>query len=293
MSLAKFINIDEIEYKYNLEFISDVRNKYHNDIITIFNDDLSNYSMIEINDPEINIILAIYYNTKGNTERAINILIGVGDYPRALCTLGILYKQSNNDKSLECFKKAANMGDKNAINNLAFQYYLMRNIDMFEFYNNMLEDDNKYINLALFELNINNNYNIALEYIIKACSKTSILNHRAYYIYANDFLLNNNNNEYYKNLFLGFKIKPKKQHIETLIKNTIPEFRYLLCHKYDYPIELFGKYDESILNLNCQIIINKVCPVCLNKDTNIKLKCMHTFCESCMIKHKKCILCRN
>lgn len=288
MSKPEIINIDYIEYEYNLDFLPEIKNKHHNDIINIFNGNLSNYSMIEINDPEINIILAIYYTCNNNTEKAINTLIINSDYARSQCTLGIMYNNKNDTtKSIECFEKAYKMGDKNAINNLVFQYYLTNNSIMFHYYNNMLDDDKKFINLALFELNINNNYNVGLEYIIKACSYNS---YRAYYIYAMDFLIKNGlNDEFYKNLFNGLKIKKVKKHVEYLIKNTTPELRLLLCYKNDYPVEIFDKYD-----INCQIIKNKVCPVCLiKKELNIKLNCNHSFCESCFIKYKKCILCIN
>ncbi len=287
-----FSNVDDIEYEYNLDFLPEIKKKYNDDIITIFNGDLSKYSMIEINDPEINIILAIYYSYNKNIEKAINILIINNDYPRALCTLGILYKQWDESKTIECFEKAYKMGDNNCINNIAYQYYLIKDINNFNKYNDILEDDKKYINLSLMELYINNNYNIGLEYIIKACKYN---NHRAYYIYAMDFLLKNGiNDEFYKNLFNGFKIKPVKKYFDYLINNTTPEFRIMLCHKNDYPIELFSKYDKSVSPdiIKCQIIKNKVCPVCLiKKEFNIKLSCHHSFCESCFIEHKKCILC--
>jgi hypothetical protein len=286
-----FTSVDDIEYEYNLDFLPEITNKYNTEIIDIFNGDLSNYSIYEINHPEIIIILAIYYNCNNNKERAINILINIGNYPRALCTLGVLYKQNDDIKSIECFIKAADMGDKNAINNLAYQYYLMNNIEQFFHYNNLLDDDKKLVNLALFELNINHDYQKGLEYIKEACNYNSF---RAYYIYAHDFLNKNNINIFYENLFNGFKLKPRKQYIDLLIKNTTPELRVYLCYKYNYSIELFRKYDNSILkDITCEIIKDKVCPVCLNKNINIKLKCLHSFCESCFIHHKKCILCVN
>jgi hypothetical protein len=296
MFKPKVINVEDIEYQYTLDFLPEIKNKYYNDIITIFNGDLETlehkYSNIKLNDPEINIILAIYYNCNKNIEHAINILNINSDYPRSLCTLGVLYKQYDESKTIECLEKAYNMGEQNAINNLAYQYYLINDIDNFNKYNNLLVDDKKYINLALVELYVKNNYNIGLEYIIKACGYNS---YRAYYIYAMDFLLKNGvNDEFYKTLFNGFKIKPVKKNIDYLIKNTTPEFRFILCYKYDYPVELFSKYDSSVSPdiIKCQIIKNKVCPVCLiKKEFNIKLSCYHSFCESCFVEHKKCILC--
>ncbi len=289
-----FSSVDDIEYQYNLNFLPEIKNKYNDDIINIFNGDLSNYSIYETNDPEINIILAIYYSNTDNRQRAYNILININEYPRALCTLGVMYNQNNytTDETLECFIKAYELGEKTAIYNLAYQYYLMNDINNFNKYNNMLDDESKFINLALFELNMNHNYDKGLEYIKKACVSN---NYRAYYIYAYDFLKNNIGDEFYKNLFLGFKIKPKKQYIEFFIKNTTPELRYLLCYKYDYPIEEMCKYDNLLSQdiIKFQIIKDKVCPVCLIKTLNIKLKCNHSFCESCIINYKKCILCIN
>ncbi len=287
-----FKRIEDIEYEYNLEFLPEIKDKYFCDIFNIFNNEISIYN--DITDPEINILLAIYYNCMSNKERAINILICIDYYPRALCTLGVIYSSMDTEMSLNFLIKAANMGDSNAINNLAYQYYLLNDVDKFHHYNNLLEDEKKFINLALFEYKKNNNYNAGLEYIIKACNYN---NHRAYYIYAIDFLSkNSNDNSFFEYLFKAFKIKPKKQYVEAFISETTPELRFLLFNtignKCNFPIELFIKYDDKLNNLECQILKNKKCPVCLLKeDINIKLKCHHSFCESCFIKHKKCILC--
>jgi hypothetical protein len=287
-----FETVDDIEYNFNLVFLPEIRNKYNDEIIQIFNDDLSNYSVYEINDHEINIIVAIYYNCKGNLEKAINILLGINHYPRALCTLGVFYKKNNDDKSLECFINAANMGDINAVNNLAYQYYLSNNISMFHQYNNLLDDEKKSINLALYELNINHNYTKGVEYIKKAFEYNS---YRAYYIYAMDFIAGDINNidEFYKHLFIGIKLKPMIKYIQHFINTTSTELRFLLCHKFDYPIESFSKYDNSISNVSCRILKDKTCPVCLSKkELNIKLSCNHLFCDLCLMKHKKCIMCK-
>jgi hypothetical protein len=292
-----FTTIDDIEYEYNLEFLSNIKNTYKTNIIDIFNSNLANYSILEKNDPEINIILAIYYNCNNNKDKAIQILTSIETYSRALCTLGVMYTAVDTNISIEYLLKAANLGDMNAVNNLAYQYYLQYNVlddseKMFHHYNNLLDDERKFINLALFEYKIKNNYNIGVEYIIKACELNS---YRANYLYAIDFLCKNTTDDtFYKYLFIGFKIKPKKQYIKMFINDTTPEIRFLLFNKYDYPIESFIKYDKTLNNLNCKILKNKVCPICLiKKKLNIKLKCSHSFCDLCFIKYKECILCNS
>ncbi len=213
---------------------------------------------------------------------------------RALCTLGVIYKCENDDvNSIDFLQKSADLGNEDAINNLAYEYYLMNNEEMFYKYNNLNNIESKLINFALFELNIKNNFVDGEKYIKEAIKYN---NHRAYYIYATLFVKDKKSSEFYKYIFNSLKLKLKKQYIEYLINNSTPKIRFLLCHKYDFPIELFSKYDESILTLqsaDISIIKNYItCPVCLNKyNLNIKLKCHHSFCELCFIKYEKCILC--
>ncbi len=287
-----FDSIEDIEYNYCLDFKENIKYEYNNDIIKIFNNELNDYSNYENNHPEINIILAIYNNCMGLYNKAISILINMPNNSRALCTLGVIYKCCNDDiNSIEYLKKSADLDNKDAINNLAYEYFLMSNEEMFHKYNNLNTIEARLINLAIFELNIKNNTIIGEKYITEALKYN---NHRAYYIYAALFIKNKNSYEFYEYLFRSIKLKMKKQYMEYLINYSIPEVRFLLCHIYDFPIEIFSKYDKSILTIKSDnsIVKNIRCPMCLTKnELNIKLKCHHSFCKLCFIQYKKCMLC--
>jgi hypothetical protein len=279
-----FKNVSEIEYTYNLDFKSDIIEKYNDEIINVFNGNY--YYYYNTTDIEIQIILAIYHMIHNNLIIAKQtLLLASINNSNALCTLGIYYKcyEKNDTDAIDCFTRSNN---QISIINLAYEYYLMNNINMFLKYNDMIIDENKFIHLSLYELNINNNKDLGLEYIKKACEYN---NARAFYIYSNFFSINLIDK--INTLFKCIKIKPKKQYINDLKSICSPELRFILsndCTEYSF-------YDDTILNTKLLQVINDnhKCPVCLlitNK--NIVFKCLHRICFECFIKFKeKCIIC--
>ena len=286
------MNIEDIELEYNLDFEPEIKNKYANIIIDLFNNNCPDY-YINNDDLDIQIIIALYYFSKNDYDKSINILLDVHNngYVRATCSLGILYNILNDkDKSIIYFIDAIDKNHIQASTNLAYEFLCQGKFDLFLFYNKIgLDngDQNALINLAIYYWNINKEHNKAIE-IFNNLFNNNSFNYRAYYEYAKLVKDINQKKEY---LIKAIQLKPKKCYIDMLTKITGNYERYILYIKNNIYNSTTIKYLENNISKYSR------CPTCFHK-CNMKkelftLKCNHSFCNNCIMKHCniKCCIC--
>jgi hypothetical protein len=284
-------NIEEIEFDNNLDFKDEIKIKYNNIIIEIFNG--SNKYINTIN-TELQIILGLYYIKTKNYDKAYNILLfahNIGDLD-ATCTLAIFYHtyRNNRQKAIEYFKYAADRGHTLAANNLAFEYLSIGEFDLFFKYNdidNNMNNENALINHGIYLYNVLKDYDNSEECF-------NINNYRAYFEYSKLVP----NIEYKKQLLIkAIKLKPKKIYIDMLKKITDDFERNELYKKNNINTNIFKNYDNNQFNITNNLNRFNRCPICINNNNYkielITLKCNHSFCNDCIKKYckKKCCIC--
>jgi hypothetical protein len=219
------MDLEEIELHYNLDFEKDVKKKYENIIIDIFNnmcpDNYYNINNLNDNDIDIIIIVALYYISKKEYNIATNILININNNNinnRATCTLGILYNiLDDKDKSIYYFKLGANNNHILSATNLAFEYLCQGEFNEFLLYNKIgldKDDENAMINMGIYKWNVLKEYKSAEDIFNKLLESN---NFRAYYEYAK---LVNDVNQKKELLLKAIRLKPKKTYIEMLNINN-------------------------------------------------------------------------
>jgi hypothetical protein len=289
------LNIEQIEFDYNLDFKQEIIDKYENNIIDIFNNNHQIYT--NINNNEIKIILALYYisiNDYNKGRELLLILHNMGDMD-ATCTLGIFYHTCYNDKktAMEYFKNSADRGHLLSSLNLAFEYLCDGEFELFLKYNNIennMNDGFSLINHAIYLWNIKKDYINSEKYFKIAFNEYN--NYRAYFEYSKLI----NDIEIKKELLIkAINLKPKKIYIDMLKKYTNNFERYELYKTYDINTNVFKNYDSLQFNIINNLSRYTICPCCINnyKIELITLKCNHSFCNDCIKKYcnKKCCIC--
>jgi tetratricopeptide (TPR) repeat protein len=293
----EMMNLEDIELYCNFDFEPEIKKKYSNIIIDIFNNKCPGKYYNNSIDTDMMIIIALYDISKKDYENAIDILLEAinRDSMRALCTLGILYNILNNkEKSIYYFKKGADKGHILSSTNLAFEYLCQGEFDLFLKYNQIGldktegSDENALINKAIYLWNVLKNYDeatIVFNKIIKT-------NYRACYEYAK---LVGNVEQKKELLINAIKLKPKICYINMLKKITNNFERYELYKNYNIKTETFQNYDN--INQKYHMSRYSQCPICIKTNSNkielFTLKCDHSFCRNCIKKYckKNCYLC--
>jgi hypothetical protein len=291
------MDIEDIELNCNLDFEPEIKNKYNHIIIDIFNNNCPDY--YNNDNTDVQIIIALYYYSKKNIDKSINILLGAHNKGnlRATCTLGILYNILNDkENSIKFFTHGSDNNHILSSTNLAYEYLCQGQTDLFIYYNkNGLDknDENALINLAIYYWNVEKKYNNAID-IFKNLFINN--NYRAYYECAK---LVKNINEKIEYLTQAIKIKPKKTYIDLLIKMTGDYERYILYKNNNINITKFINIDNAITIKYLENDMSKYsrCPICINFSNQKKelftLKCNHSICNICIMKYcqKKCCIC--
>jgi tetratricopeptide (TPR) repeat protein len=293
------MNIEEIELYCNFDFEPEIKEKYSNIIIDIFNNKCPGLYYNNNMDADMMIIIALYDISKQDYESAIDMLLEAikRDNMRASCTLGILYNILNNkEQSIYYFKKGADKGNILSSTNLAFEYLCQGEFDLFFKYNQIglnYNDENALINQSIYYWNVLKNYEEATKNFNKIINK----NYRACYEYAK---LVGNIEQKKELLIKAIKLKPKICYINMLKKITNNFERYELYKKYNIKTESFQNYDNFEFNIKFNISRFSRCPICINyKQTSsnkielFTLNCDHSFCGNCIKKYCKnnCFLC--
>ncbi len=294
------MNLEEIELHCNFDFEPEIKHKYGDMILDIFNnmcpDNYNNYNNYNM-DPDIMIIIALYYISKKEYEKAIKLLLDAINFSnctnlRAICTLGILYNILNDkDKSIYYFKMSSDKGHVLSSTNLAYEYLSQGEFDLFFKYNLIgldYNDDNALINQGIYLWNILKDYNKAIDIFKKLINN----NYRACYEYAK---LVGNIEQKKELLIKAIKLKPKKSYIDMLKKITNDFERYELYKNYNIKTQIFKNYDNIEFNIKFNISKFSRCPCCIKSEKVelLTLKCNHSFCINCIKKYcnNKCCLC--
>jgi tetratricopeptide (TPR) repeat protein len=295
------MNLENIELYCNFDFEPDIKKKYENIILDIFNNMCPGNYYSNNMDDDMMIIIALYDISKKDYETAIDMLLEAINRNskaslRASCTLGILYNILNNkEQSIEYFKFGAEKGHILSATNLAFEYLCQGEFDLFIKYNKIglyCNDENALINEGIYLWNVVKNYNKAT-YIFNKMIDT---NYRACYEYAK---LVGNIKQKIELLIKAIKLKPKKSYIDMLKKITNDFERYELYKKHDIKTHTFKNYDNFEFNIKFNISNFSRCPACIKYKPNsdkielFTLKCNHSFCSNCIKKYcqKNCCLC--
>lgn len=292
-----YLSVEEIEFENNLDFKDEFINKYHNIIIDIFNKNYNKY--INSNDDNINIILALYYISTYDYNKAYELLtfIHISGNLDGTCTLGIFYHTYYNDKNvaMEYFKIAADRGHLLSSLNLAFEYLCNGEFELFLKYNNInnnMNDGFALINHAIYLWNIKKDY-VNSEKFFKIAFY-NYYNYRAYFEYSKLI----SNIELKKELLIkAIKLKPKKIYIDMLKKITDDFERFELYKNYNINSKSVYNYDKLQFNIINNLSRYSRCPCCINNNNYkmelIVLKCNHSFCINCIKKYckKKCCIC--
>ncbi len=292
------MDLDTIELYCNFDFEPEIKEKYGDIILDIFNNMCPGKYYNNYMDTNIMIIIALYDISKKDYEGAIEMLeiaITRGSY-EASCTLGILYNILNNkDKTIYYFKLGADKGHIQSSTNLAYEYLSQGNFDLFLKYNQLgldCNDENALINRAIHLWNVLKNYNSAI-IIFKNLINN---NYRACYEYAK---LVGNIEQKKELVVMAIKLKPKKSYIDMLKKLTNDFERYELYKNNDIKTDIFKNYDNFEFNIKFNICKFSRCPSCYKdaqKSYKVELytlKCNHSFCGNCIKKYckNKCCLC--
>jgi len=299
----KMMNLDDIELYCNFDFEPEIKKKYGNMIIDIFNNKCPGKYYDNNMDTDMMIIIALYDISKKDYENAIDMLLEAINRDsiastRASCTLGILYNILNNkEQSIYYFKKGADKGDILSSTNLAFEYLCQGEFDLFLKYNqigldNQTEgsDENELINQAIYFWNVLKNYDKAINNFNKIINT----NYRACYEYAK---LVGNIEQKKELLIKAIKLKPKICYINMLKKITNNFERYELYKNYNIKTDSFQNYDNFEFNIKFNMSRFSRCPICIKTNSDkielFTLKCDHSFCGNCIKKYCKnnCYLC--
>jgi hypothetical protein len=295
------MDLEDIELYCNLDFDPDMKKKYENIIIDIFNN-FNNMCPDNNNqdNPDIMVIVALYYISKKEFTTAINILLEAinNNYNYNIsCTLGIILNILNKkEDSIKYFKLGADNNHILSATNLAYEYLCQGNRDLYFYYNNIgliNNDENAQINKAIYLWNFKKDI-ISAEEIFNNLSN----NYRAYYEHAK---LISDINKKKELLMKAIQLKPKKPYIDMLISLTGDYERNLLYKKYNININKLINIDNSITIRYLENDISRYsrCPTCYNNITSniktelFKLKCNHSLCNDCIIKYCKnnCCIC--
>ncbi len=299
------MDLDAIELYCNFDFEPEIKEKYSDMIIDVFNNMCPGAYYNNNIDTNMMIIIALYDITKKDYKNAIDILeeaiqrskTNSPEYFRTYCTLGILYNiLDDKDKSIHCFKIGADEGHLQSSTNLAYEYLCQGEFDLFFIYNQIgLEhnDDNALINRGIYLWTVVKDYNGASE-ILKYLINNN--NYRACYEYAK---LVGNINQKIEYLLKAIKLKPKRTYIDMLKKFTNEFERYELYKRHDIKTDIFKNYDNFEFNIKFNISKFSRCPSCYkdaqksHKVELYTLKCNHSFCSNCIKKYckNKCCLC--
>lgn len=290
------MDLDAIELYCNFDFEPEIKKKYGNMIIDIFNNECTGKYYDNNMDADMMIIIALYDISKENYESAIEMLEeaikreGTASL-RAICTLGILYNILNDkEKSINYFNIGAEKGHILSSTNLAYECLCQGEFDLFLKYNQIgldNNDDNALINQGIYLWNVSKHYNKASD-IFKKIINT---NYRACYEYAK---LVGNLDQKKELLLKAIQLKPKKIYID-MLKNITTNFeRYEFYKKYNIKNDIFKNYDN--VEFNCKFNLSKFsrCPACFNSIKQLfTLQCNHSFCSNCIKKYcnKKCCVC--
>ncbi len=299
------MDLEDIELYCNLDFDPDMKKKYENIIIDIFNNMCpDNYYTInnDNNNPDIMIIVALYNISKKEFTLAINILLVAfsikinNNYNYNIsCTLGIILNILNNkEDSIKYFKLGADNNHILSATNLAYEYLCQGDRNLYFYYNNIgliNNDENALINKAIYLWNFKKDISSA-EDIFNNLSN----NYRAYYEHAK---LVSDINKKKELLMKAIQLKPKKSYID-MLKNITGDYeRNLLYKNYNININKLINIDNSITIRYLENDISRYsrCPICINinyeKTELFKLKCNHSFCYNCIINYcqNKCSIC--
>ncbi len=300
------MDLDDIELYCNLDFDPDMKKKYENIIIDIFNNMCpDNYYRIndDNNNSDIMVIVALYYISKKEYIVAINILLEAINtninnninYYNISCTLGIILNILNKkDESIKYFKIGADNNHILSATNLAYEYLCQGDRNLYFYYNTIgliNNDENALINKAIYLWNFKKDIILAEE-IFNNLSN----NYRSYYEHAK---LVSNINKKKELLMQAIQLKPKKSYID-MLKNITGDYeRNLLYKNYNININKLINIDNSITIRYLENDISRYsrCPICINNNNNktelFKLKCNHSFCYNCIINYcqNKCCIC--
>ncbi len=274
------LTVEEIEFKYNLEYTNEIKNKYGDIIIKIFNHE----NIDNDTDPQIKIIKAHYYIGNNAPFKGEQLLLELVDQNNVdgIYNLALYYYINEEyDKTMEYLKKGTDLNHINSSINLAYLYYIYKDYENFHKYNKIGIDNNN--SMALI-------YNALYIWHVKKDEKTAILileqihNCEAYFTIAK--LLNENNSLAHRYIIItncinALKLKIKPVYINLLSEHTTTLQRYCL-------------YKENNININLDIIkIDNYCPMCLKYKNLIQLICKHSICMDCIKKtnFNKCLIC--
>lgn len=302
------MNLEEIELHCNFDFEPIIKEKYSNIILDIFNNmcpDNYNISLDYNMDADVKIIIALYYISKKDYNKAIDILFEAITHAslednddtnlRATCTLGILYNILNDKhKSIYYFEIGANKKHIHSCTNLAFEYLSQGEFDLFLKYNQIgleCNNDNALINQGIYLWNVIKDFDNSILIFNNLINNN---NYRACFEYAK---LIGDINQKIELLAKAIKLKPKKIYIETLKKYTDKFERNSIYLKYNIKTQQLKNYDNIEFNIKYNISKFSRCPICFNNGPEkielLTLQCNHSFCINCLKKYcnNKCCLC--
>jgi hypothetical protein len=272
--------VEEIEFKYNLEYSDEIKNKYNDIIIKIFNHEDININ----NDPEIKIIKAHYYIANNASFKGEQLLLELA-YENNLdgfYNLSLYYYINNEqEKSIEYLQIGADQNHIKSSVNLAYLYYMYKDYDNFNKYNKIGIDNNNQmalIHLGLYTWHVLQNEGDALALFNKVSS------HHSFFTIAK--LLNEksslkNRDMIIFNCIKALQLKIKKVYIDLLSEHTTTLQRYCL-------------YKDNNINIKSEIkTFDNYCPICLQYTNLIELICKHSLCIECVKKTKfvNCSIC--
>ncbi len=274
--------VEEIEFNYNLDYKEEIKNKYGDIIIQIFN----NEDVKIENDPEIQIIKAQYYIANKAPFNAEQILLKLAEQNHldGIYNLALYYYiENDHDQSMTCLIRGAEANHLKSIVNLSYMYYLDKDYDNFIKYNNIGIENNEpmaFIYIALYNWYVLNNESEAFRYL------NIHLNCHSFFTTA--LLLNEKNSLKNREMIIfncikALQLKINKTYINLLNEHTTTLHRYIL-------------YIDNNINTkfipNEIILIDNYCPICLEYNKLIKLICKHSICIKCVKKNLiNCLVC--
>ncbi len=272
--------IEAIEYTYNLEYSDEIKNKYSDIIIKIFN-----HENVNINDdPEIKIIKAHYYIANNVPFKAEQILLDLVDENNldGIYNLALFYYGNEEyEKAMEYLKMATEKNHIKSSVNLAYLYYMYKDYDNFNKYNQIGLDNNypmALIHLGLYTWYVLKNEDEAFKLFNKVSS------HHSFFTIAK--LLDEksslkNRDMIIFNCIKALQLKIKKNYIDLLYEHTTTLQRYIL-------------YKDNNIEIKSEInTFDNYCPICLEYKNLIELICKHSLCMDCIKKtqFKNCLIC--
>ncbi len=135
------LTVEEIEFKYNLEYTNEIKNKYGDIIIKIFNHE----NIDNDTDPQIKIIKAHYYIGNNAPFKGEQLLLELVDQNNVdgIYNLALYYYINEEyDKTMEYLKKGTDLNHINSSINLAYLYYIYKDYENFHKYNKIGIDNN-------------------------------------------------------------------------------------------------------------------------------------------------------